>query len=543
MKSKTASLSQGLFLGGLSLIEGIILVAAVILFVALATPSPAAQAQGVRPSTPVAQATEIPTVVNDLPPLGGKIAPPQFPNLDSVLNNLLTHRTDISSISSSLGVESSAQEDGLIGVSFYLDDSHQDALVRHLVENGVEPSATGEGFVSAFVSASILESASQLPGVWYVRAQREPIVLQGANVGSGVSIHGASAWNAAGFRGQGVKVGIIDGGFAQFSDFMGTELPSEVKAMCFTDYGGHTSQISDCEESYQFYKHHGTIVTEVVFDYAPEAEYYIGRIYGWDSLRSVVEWMAGEGVQVLVVSLGFEWSGPGDGTSPFNNSPVSTVNYAAEQGILWVNAAGNDSWSMWLGEFEDSDNDGWHAFQDGDECNSVYMADGLPVWGSIRWEGAWGEEPDADLDIYLYKIDGWRGEPIGAPLAFSEGTSGDIPVPYESTVAIAPERSYYCFAIRKASGGDVGWLQFASTTRHFIERFTLNGTIISPAEHPSPSVLAVGATSADDTNTLWDLSSRGPTTDGRIKPDIVGVHGTSSVVYGRNAEGTSISGP
>ena len=341
-----------------------------------------------------------------------------------------------------------------------------------------------------------------MPGVWCVRAQRDPIVLQGANIGRGVSIHGASAWNDAGFRGQGVKVGIIEGGFGRFSNFMGTELPNEVKAMCFTDYGKHTSQISDCEESYQFFSHHGTIVTEVIFDYAPEAEYHIGKIYGWDSLRSIVEWMAGEGVQVIVVSLGFEWSGPGDGTSPFSNSPVNTVNYAAEQDILWVNGAGNESWSMWLGEFEDSDSDGWHEVQDGDECNSVYMADGLPVWGSIRWEGAWGEEPDADLDIYIYKIDGWRGEPVGDPLAFSEGSSGAIPVPYESTVVTAPERSYYCFAIRKASGGDVGWLQFASTTRHFIERFTLNGSINSPADHPSSSLLAVGDTSADDTNTL-----------------------------------------
>ena len=127
--SKTAKPSLGLLLGG---------IAAVILFVALAMPSSGVQAQGVRPSTPVAQATGIPTVVNDLPPLEGKIAPPQFPNLDSVLNSLLSQGTDLSGISRSLSVEPSAQEDGLVGVSFYLDDSQQDALVRHLVENGVD---------------------------------------------------------------------------------------------------------------------------------------------------------------------------------------------------------------------------------------------------------------------------------------------------------------------------------------------------------------------------------------------------------------------
>ena len=514
-----------------------------VLFVALGLPGAGSQAQGDVVMTPEASETRIPLVVNNLPPLGDKIAPPQFPDLDSVLNNLLTQESDLSGISNALGIEPSALGESVVGVTFYMYESSEAELVQHLAESDVESSATGEGFVSAFVSTDLLESASQLPGVWYVRAHREPVVLQGANVGRGVSIHGASAWNDAGFRGREVKVGIIDLGFAQFSDFMGAELPSEVHAMCNTAYNQHSNHVTDCEESYIFSKNHGTIVTEVVFDYAPDAEYYIGKISGWDSLRSVVEWMAGEGVQVIVVSLGFEWSGPGNGTSPFANSPVNTVNYAARQGILWINAAGNDAESVWLGDFQDTDQDGWHEFQDGDECNSVFMPAGVPVWGDLRWEGTWGEEPSADLDIYIYKIDDWRAGPSGAPLAFSEGDPRSIPVPFESTVVIAPERSYYCFAIRKASGGDVGWLQFASTTRHFIERFTVNGTITSPAEHPNASLLSVGAAPADDTNTLWVISSRGPTTDGRIKPDLVGVHGTSSVVYGGNVEGTSFAAP
>ena len=84
MRSTTEKLSLGLLLGGL---------AAVILFAALAMPSSGVQAQGVRSSTPVPLAARVPTVVNNLPPLEGKIAPPQFPNLDSVLNNLLTQES------------------------------------------------------------------------------------------------------------------------------------------------------------------------------------------------------------------------------------------------------------------------------------------------------------------------------------------------------------------------------------------------------------------------------------------------------------------
>ena len=358
-----------------------------------------------------------------------------------------------------------------------------------------------------------------------------------------MTIHGAKAWNDAGYKGQGVKIGIIDIGFEQFSNYQGTEVPSTVEAMCYTSAGQHSNLLSDCETSHEFYAHHGTIVTEAVFDYAPEAEYYIGKSYGWDSLRSVVEWMAESDVQILVVSLGFGWSGPGDGTSPFANSPVNTVNYAASQGMLWVAAAGNSAESMWLGNFQDADGDGWHEFQDGDECNSVYMPEDVPVRGNVRWSGTWGEEPDADLDLYIYKIGSWRGAPPATPLMTSEGNSNAIPVPFENVSVAAPESSYYCFAIRKDSGGEVGWMQFRSPTGHIIERFKRNGSMISPAEHPSASLVSVGAAPASDTSTLWESSSRGPTTDGRTKPELVGVHETHSVVYGGSAQGTSFSTP
>ena len=52
--------------------------------------------------------------------------------------------------------------------------------------------------------------------------------------------------------------------------------------------------------------------------------------------------------------------------------------------------------------------------------------------------------------------------------------------------------------------------------------YTESGSIGNPAESPNPGLLAVGAASYWDVNTIASYSSRGPTPDGRIKPDIVG---------------------
>ena len=49
-----------------------------------------------------------------------------------------------------------------------------------------------------------------------------------------------------------------------------------------------------------------------------------------------------------------------------------------------------------------------------------------------------------------------------------------------------------------------------------------NGSITNPAESANPGMLAVGAAPWYDVNTIEPYSSRGPTPDGRVKPDIVG---------------------
>ena len=68
-----------------------------------------------------------------------------------------------------------------------------------------------------------------------------------------------------------------------------------------------------------------------------------------------------------------------------------------------------------------------------------------------------------------------------------------------------------------------GWIQLVVWGAGEIEHYTENGSIGNPAESANRGMLAVGATHYWDTHTIADYSSRGPTPDDRVKPDIVGV--------------------
>ena len=114
---------------------------------------------------------------------------------------------------------------------------------------------------------------SEQPGVIRVREIIPPQPEYGPFTSQGVGAHNQPAWNSAGYTGQGVKVGVIDVGFEGFSGLMGTELPATVVARCYTDFGVHTQDVTDCE----VYDSHGTAVAEAVIDIAPEVSLYIAN--------------------------------------------------------------------------------------------------------------------------------------------------------------------------------------------------------------------------------------------------------------------------
>ena len=55
-----------------------------------------------------------------------------------------------------------------------------------------------------------------------------------------------------------------------------------------------------------------------------------------------------------------------------------------------------------------------------------------------------------------------------------------------------------------------------------IQHYTRSGSITNPSESANPGMMAVGAAPWHNVHAIETYSSRGPTPDGRVKPDIVG---------------------
>jgi chitodextrinase len=102
---------------------------------------------------------------------------------------------------------------------------------------------------------------------------------------------------------------------------------------------------------------------------------------------------------------------------------------------------------------------------------------------------------------------------------------------------------YYIF-VRHSSGLAPEWFQLNVFSKHDLTSSVSDQSIANPAESSNSGMLAVGASNWETPDTIESFSSRGPTTDKRIKPDIVGTDRGDSVSYGVNGfSGTSQASP
>ncbi len=485
----------------------------------------------------------------------------------------------------------------LVEVTLIPDPANTDTVVAWLEGNGVSPEVVlkGDGYdtrnyVHAYVPVSLLGALSKQTGVIRVvvpiplpkipeylpsdpqdGAQpdiAEPPEPPPAIASQGVAVHGADAWHTAGYRGSGVKVGIIDVGFYGFSGLMGTELPANtttttrVKAQCYTSRTDLTpsTDINDCASGAT----HGTSVAQAVIDMAPEAPLYIsnaslelalvGNSAARQRLKNDVKWMIRNGVDVINYSIGWNYfDGFGDGIPRGSNAVLDTVDDAVagdanNDGIVWVNAAGNEGQRIWYGAFSGGTNNppfALHEFASGDERNYITLGTGTKITAELHWNDSWGGA-DCDLDLLLYR-EAANGSISLAAISNTSQLGGTYDIPYEALfLSNASALARYYLQIRKTSHSsidscsNVAWLQFQVTYPHTLEHST-GYNITIPADSRNRGMLAVGAAHWNNRSTIQAYSSRGPTTDGRIKPEIVGADCGKAALSAQVVPGTTTS--
>ena len=447
----------------------------------------------------------------------------QYPNMDSNLNRMV-QQVETGQFTAQAAAESAPVHSGAsVAVTLYITEGYADAISNYLTDNGGDPRNIGVDYIEAYIPVPLLPDVSQQEGVISVRTIIPPQPAQGAVVSEGVAAHGAPAWHIAGIKGQGVKIGVIDD-FEGFSALMGTELPSTVTSRCYTDIGVFNSNRSSCETN----NAHGTAVTETIFDIAPEATYYISNPGTLGDLKTAVEWMVSQDVDVINMSSSWRWEGPGDGTTPFSFGALRSVDTAVNGGTTWVNATGNYAERTWFGSSNRDPFNPRYSFRfqifDGNQDfnNCVELERGDSFSADLRWEDTWGGAR-RDLDLSLFQMSPLEIVAAGNDLQF--GLISQVPNEYFRYTATAGGR--YCLVVvhYNSNPSVPSWIQLRVHSVPSLQHHTISGSIASPAESANPGLLAVGASNWSDTREINYYSSRGPTPDGRIKPDIVGTSG------------------
>ena len=225
-----------------------------------------------------------------------------------------------------------------------------------------------------------------------------------------------------------------------------------------------------------------------------------------------------EGVRIINYSISRPFDGPGDGTSPSSVSPLKTVDRAVAGGAIWVNSAGNYGQRTWFGAYSNSDGDSYIDFNGSDQGIDIQLEAGDEISVDLRWEDSW-DGATSNLDLLV--MDDVTRVILERSQDPQSGEVGHYPTEYLRFEA--PSDGEYDVVVAHRSGSAPGWIQLiVKGDTPSIEHYTGTGSIANPAESSNPGMLAVGAAHWNSVGSIDPYSSRGPTPDGRVKPDIVG---------------------
>ena len=371
---------------------------------------------------------------------------------------------------------------------------------------GVEVKARSKSLMRVSVPASSLLAVSELPGVSFVRRPFRPQAQQTRSEGR--RLINAYDNYFAGVRGQGVKVAVIDLGF-KGADELSSDMPARWWYYDYTDEGIYAGE-----------NVHGTACAEIIYDVAPEAELYLYKVGDLVDLENAKDRCRREGIDVINHSLGWHGTGIGDG----KGIACDIVNDAADKGILWVNAAGNSANSHYSGVWSDSDADGWQNFSGAYEVIAFDAKKGEDIRVFLTWDD-WPTSR-ADYDLYLEFVNSaGELESVAESIDSQSGPSGHSPV---ESIEIKAERSgKYGISVWSVEARPTK-LKIWSLNHEFEADSVAENSIESPAD--ARGAMSVGAVYYGDWNAgrIEDYSSRGPTTDGRFKPELVAPSGVST---------------
>lgn len=381
-----------------------------------------------------------------------------------------------------------------------------------------------------------------------ITPQTNSIVSQGTNT------VGAHIWQRNGFRGDGVKVGIIDIGFKGYDALLGTELPSSVATKTMGTEADFLSNI------------HGTACAEIVHDVAPEADLFLVNAGDLNvDFHDATTWLQSQGVGIISSSIGlnlrlyclllyYALNGYVNSDDIVNQIEYidqlkqqwdNSINNTVANGITWVQAAGNDGQKKWKGVFNDSDGDYLLNFSTGINANKIDVSgadDGDDVYVLMMWGATTNFSTSDDYDLYVM-------DQSGNIVTSSKIRQSQISFGIESCKFIVDKnKTYYAVVQRYLTGVTPHEIVLLLGHEKFpnFKYYNPEGTVNLCPPAANPNVITVGAVSYADSANIESYSSQGPTSTGVVKPDFVGPDAVHTASYGSmdySFTGTSAAAP
>ncbi len=392
---------------------------------------------------------------------------------------------------------------------------------------GGEILGQAEGLIKVRLPVERIETlAEEVEGVRYVRSPYTPSTphprtnrSDSSSLSTGVNLIGGSVYQANNYLGDGVKIAVVDLGFASLDYARNSGQLTESAIAGLEDYTG--TGISSGTA-------HGTGVAGIVHQIAPEAGLYLKKIGDEIDLAEATGDAISQEVDVIVHSVGWLNTNFGDGTGVV----ADIAREATRAGILWVNAAGNLARRHWQGPVSDRDEDGWVEFGYEEEAITVNNESSRNIGLYLTWND-W-PTTEVDFDLFLYDQDG------NLVRSSRNHQTGNEP-PTERINYSPPSSGGHYLKVSGPEDLQAFELEIFSLNQS-LEPAVEEGSILAPGN--AEEVYTVGAVDASNWSSgpIEYFSSRGPTANGKVKPDLTGIDGVTTYVY-RDFLGTSAAAP
>src|SRR5690606_15283492 len=166
-------------------------------------------------------------------------------------------------------------EEGRVQAQLVVAPGGEESARAAVAAAGGEVTGAFEGVLQAWLLPDGLIELAARPEIDYIRRPDSVILAENDAVtatSEGLAAANAAAWHAAGWRGQGTRIAIIDAGFQGYATRLGIDLPQAVTVKNFVD-GQPDAEVGAPSDT-----KHGTACAEIAYDMAPLAEMFLLKI-------------------------------------------------------------------------------------------------------------------------------------------------------------------------------------------------------------------------------------------------------------------------